>query len=245
MVEGLGGRIGLGRGPARLVLAAAAAVVALPFLFGMAGLARRLATALAHRALPPVAPGRVDHARAPRRALLATLQIGILLIVGLPVVAVTQPFLPAYQAPVIVLVALLVLGVALWRSAADLQGHARAGAELIVEALAPRRPDQRPLTLEDVEHILPGLGTLVPFRVDGDGAAAGYSLAELNLRGRTGATIVALLRGAERITFPSGREILRSGDVVALSGSHEACEEAIAVLKRPAVEAVKGERASG
>lgn len=223
---------------ARTVVLLVAAAAALPFAIGIVGLARRLGQAMAERILPPAARG-VDYALAPRRALMVTLQIAVVLVVGLPMVAVTQPFLPPYRGPAVVLAIVLVLGVAFWRSATNLQGHMRAGAQLIVEALAPSRKGPRDAygelhRLEEVQHLLPGLGTLVPVRVGSADGCANQSLASLNLRGRTGATAVALLRGDERIVFPTAREILRPGDVLALSGSREAIQAATALLHSPA-----------
>ena len=222
--------LGLEPRMARWLVVSLAVLVALPFVAGIVRLAQRVGLALADQALPMAERGKVDPAHAPRRALIVTLQITTLTLVMLPLLAVTQPFLPPLRAPLVVLAALTALGVAFWRSATDLEGHVRAGAELVVEALAPRRPDQRPLSLETVEHMLPGLGTLHPVRIETGSAAEGRSLAQLELRGRTGATIVGLLRGEERISFPGAREVLRAGDVVALSGSHEAIEEATRVL---------------
>ena len=51
---------------------------------------------------------------------------------GMPVVALTRPFLPSFFGGTAALVMLLVmLTVAFWRSAASLEGHARAGAEVV------------------------------------------------------------------------------------------------------------------
>jgi CPA2 family monovalent cation:H+ antiporter-2 len=108
----------------------------------------------------------------------------------------------------------------------------RAGAEMMAEALGPRHRGSEAVTLEHVQHLLPGLGTLVPVQVLPGSAAAGLTLAELNLRGRTGATAVALARGGadEPMVFPTAKTLLREGDLLALSGSHDAIEEATRLL---------------
>src|SRR5512142_2544954 len=90
----LGALLHLGPAAARWVLFGLAGVVCLPFLVSLVRNARRLALALASTALPEVAAGRPDLAAAPRRALLAAVQLGAALLVLLPVVAVTQPFVP-------------------------------------------------------------------------------------------------------------------------------------------------------
>jgi CPA2 family monovalent cation:H+ antiporter-2 len=60
--------------------------------------------------------------------------------------------------------------------------------------------------------------------------ADGITLAQLNLRGRTGATAVALSRGGEATVLPTAETLLREGDLLALSGSHEAIAEARQLL---------------
>jgi CPA2 family monovalent cation:H+ antiporter-2 len=60
--------------------------------------------------------------------------------------------------------------------------------------------------------------------------AVGRSLAELNLRGRTGATVLAISRGAEAIVAPGAAERLRSGDVLGVTGTEEAVAAARAIL---------------
>ena len=214
-----------------LVIAAAAACAA-PFAIGMVRSSRRLGNALADLALPSRGADAMDPADAPRRAFVVTLQIAIVMMVGIPLVAVTQPFLPRYQGVVIVLAALAILGWLFWRTATNLQGHMRAGAEMMAEALGPRHRGSEAVTLEHVQQLLPGLGTLVPVRVVPGSAAAGLTLAELNLRGRTGATAVALARGGgdEPMVFPTAKTLLREGDLLALSGSHDAIEEATRLL---------------
>ncbi|UWZ81047.1 cation:proton antiporter [Geoalkalibacter halelectricus] len=54
----------------------------------------------------------------------------------------------------------------------------------------------------------------------------GRSLAELNLRGRCGITVIGIRRGEEKITSPSPNEILRPGDVLVVVGSLDAIENA-------------------
>ena len=56
--------------------------------------------------------------------------------------------------------------------------------------------------------------------------AVGRTLAELNLRGLTGATVLAIQRGDAGLLVPTAREVLAAGDVLALAGTQEAVEAA-------------------
>ena len=181
--------------------------------------------------MPPVAAGKMDQALAPRRVLTVTLQIAIVLAAGVPLVAVTLPFLPPFGAPGVIALVLLLLGISFWKSARDLDSHARAGGELVVHVLAKQGAAADPDSFEIVRDLLPGLGTLVPLTVEPGSEVDGMTLGDANLRGRTGATVVALVRGEKRIAFPQADERLQAGDQVALTGSHEAIVEAAGLLR--------------
>jgi len=206
-------------------------VVASPFLLGIVRLTRSIATELAGAAIPRPPPGKVDNGLAPRRVLAVAIQIGCILLVGGPLVIVTQPFLPRLSGLAVLATILALLAVAFWRTAADLFGHFRAGAELVVAALAKQARAQ-PVPFEMIRQILPGLGDFTPVKIPEGSAAAGRTLGELNLRGRTGATVVALLRGQERVAFPEADAQLSAGDFIALTGSHEAISAARDLLIR-------------
>src|SRR4029077_1424466 len=118
----------------------------------------------------PGPEGGLDLAAAPRRALLVTLQIAILLVAGVPVVAVTQPFVPGVEGMAVLLLALVLLVVPLWRSATNLQGHVRAGAQVILEALATQSATEPhgavgAPTDGEMMGVLPGLGNARAVRI--------------------------------------------------------------------------------
>ena len=100
-------------------------------------------------------------------------------------------------------------------------------AEVIVAALTPQMSgenDEENLfrTMEHVAIMLPGLGEPVPVRIDAESPAVDRSLAELNIRGKTGATILVITRlgdSGAKIVVPSGHETVRVGDVLALAGT--------------------------
>ncbi|HEY6108793.1 MAG TPA: cation:proton antiporter [Gemmatimonadales bacterium] len=220
-----------------LVVGAAIALTA-PFCIGVVRVSQRLGLTLARLALPAEKGRRVDFAAAPRRTLVVTLQLASVLLVGTPLLALTQPFLPGVPGAAVLALAVVLLGVAFWRRATNLQGHVRAGAQVVLDALTKRSsPPVTPAapvahdTLEQVQQLLPGLGALGAVRLDPGSAAIGQTLAQLNLRGRTGATVLAVTRNEGGVIVPTARELLQSGDVLALAGTHEAIEAAAETLR--------------
>jgi monovalent cation:H+ antiporter-2, CPA2 family len=180
----------------------------------------------------------------------------------IPLLAITQPFVPALSGAPVLALLLIVAAATFWRRSGSLQQHIVAGAQMVVEALAmapgagelaadagvshgmshdvshgeqheenadpaEARP---PSSMADVERLLPGIGSLRRLRVAPDARAVGSSLRELDLRGRTGATVLAIARDDQQLVAPDGHEVLRAGDVLALTGTHEAIDAAEALL---------------
>jgi CPA2 family monovalent cation:H+ antiporter-2 len=229
--------LGVEAGPARWIFFAAAALLAVPFLVALVRNGRRLGLALASTAIPEVAAGRPDLAAAPRRALLALVQLGSTVLVLLPVLALTQPFLPGVPGAILLTAVVLVLGIGFWRSAAELQGHVRAGAQVIVEALARQgapadhpQPRARVDALAGIRAMFPGMGEPTAVRLGEGSPAVGRSLSSLGVRGRTGATVLVISRPGESVMVPSGGEVLRAGDVLVLTGAHDAVDSARQLL---------------
>ena len=217
------------------VVVMVALALAAPLLIGVARTSRQLGLALATRALPAVTRGRVDFAAAPRGALVVTLQIAIMLSIIVPLVAITQPFVTAAPGLLILAIFAFMLGVAFWRSARSLHGHARAGAEAIVAILGnqmniDRRPAAVQRAMQQFDALLPGLGTPEAVHVPPGSPAADRSLASLNLRGRTGATVLAIVREGEEVLVPRGPDMVRAGDLLAVAGSAEAVASARSLL---------------
>ncbi len=214
----------------------AAVALAAPFVAGVVRVARRLGLVLADAVLPKTPAGAVDPAAAPRRVLVVTIQLTIVLLVGAPLVALTQPFLPGPQGAGALGMLLVALAIAFWRSATNLQGHVRAGAQVIAEVLRKQARAERPLapqSLAQVEALLPGIGAPVALALAPASRAVGRSLAELNVRGLTGATVLEIHRAEEDVLVPGAHEVLRSGDVLALAGTREAVDAACALLAGP------------
>lgn len=213
-------------GPAvPLVLIGVGGVLAVPFAVSLIRRVALLSRRLATEVIPVGEP--VDLGRAPRRALTVTFELGIALAIAVPIVALVQPFVPGSF--VLVLVVALLLIVAVRRSIKDFEGHVRAGSELILELLSTSQPE---MPLSQVETLLPGFGGTSSITMPAASSAVGRSLAELDLRAQTGATVLAIARGDQGgLATPSPTEPLRAGDVLALAGSDEAIAKARALLE--------------
>jgi len=211
-----------------------------PFAYGLVMSARRVAVRFAEAAMPKAQRG-VDQAHAPRGALVVAIHFSTVLVLGFPLLAITQPFLSAWPAAAVIGGFIFLLTFSFWRSARDLQGHAMAGAELIVDVISRQGVDKDDHhSIETVQGMLPGMGTIVPFKVEMGSKGIGHSLGELNLRGLTGVSVVAISRNGQRLVFPKADEVLQEGDVLALTGSHDAVHSAHKVLGKSTTESASG-----
>ncbi len=230
-------RLGLTGTPAQVAIVAVAAAVATPFVVSLVRRVAVIARILALEVIPtrdeaPVELGAaasavsLDLGRAPRGSLMVTFQVGLGLLVAVPLVAATQPFVPA--SPLLILVIVVGLFVIAQRSLRDFDGHVRAGSEMILQLM---RQPQEEAALDQVETVLPGFGGVASITVAASSPAIGRSLAQLDLRAKTGATVLAIARGADAgMATPSPTEPLLAGDVLALAGSDEAISAARALF---------------
>src|SRR5690606_5030502 len=114
------------------------------------------------------------------------------------------------------LLALLLSGWVLWRRIGSLDSEMRSGGLLMLKAVA-----EQGFTEVSVDHhpTLPGLPSLLPVKLAGSHFAVGKSLAEIDLRATTGASVVALTTPQGGSAIPTGAETLSEGAVLYLTGS--------------------------
>lgn len=221
----LGDSAGLAPELARAMVLVGFLLVCLWPLLGMVRGARRLGAVLAELALP-ARKGGMDAAQTPRRALSAGLQVAVLLVVALPTLALTEPFLPGFASVGLLALLSLLLISMIWRSSADLDGHMRAGAELVLEALA--KSGGMPNTRMDlVNELLPGVGDVHALSVGERHPAIGLTLHEAGLGSACGISVVAIQRGSAQLILPGGNERLQAQDRLAITGSDDAVRSAL------------------
>lgn len=173
-------------------------------------------------------------------AFRSVIHLAVVVAVGLPSVALLRTLTGApYGWPLFVVVLALALGMVVRRAGA-LDVPFTTGAEHIAAAIArSAAPDETSAVPEEVDHIespqlIPGLDRVARLVVGASCAGVGKTLAELDLRAHSGATVVSIRRGDRDILLPAGQERLAEGDVLAVSGTEEAVELArLALLGGP------------
>src|SRR3989441_891309 len=128
-------QLGMSEVVARWLVVAAAIALSAPVCIGVVRVSRKLGVTLARLPLPAEPAKRGDFPAAPPRMLVVTLQLAGVLLVGTPLLALSQPFIPVLPGVILFVLVLAMLWLGFWRSATNLQGHVRAGAQVVLDAL--------------------------------------------------------------------------------------------------------------
>ncbi|MBX7149031.1 cation:proton antiporter [bacterium] len=205
-------------------------VLGFPFVLGIIRCAGSLGVAMSSKILPVAKEGSMDKAATPRKAFVVSIQMVILAIAAMPFLALTQPFVPLSFSLSLFGMSFFVIAVIFWRNVGNLQGHVKAGAQVVIEALSSRLPSNMSLQSPQLSNLLPGLGVLESVIVTRQSPAFDKTLSTLNLRALTGATVVAITRKTGSVVMPSGNELLQEGDILTLTGPQEVVDMARSLL---------------
>jgi CPA2 family monovalent cation:H+ antiporter-2 len=221
--------LGLSDTLARLGFATLSLLVWLPILIGIARATKVLARRIGEQ-LAPARAGGPDLADAPRRTFTLGLQLAVVLGVTAPIAMLTQPSLGAWTG-LLVMLALAVLIPMLWRDAANLGGHLRASAEVVLAALgagaSTPAPEREGI---DLDGLLPGLGHIEVVELVVGAPAIDRTLAELDVHAHTGANVLAVASQAGGQVRPGPGLQLHAGDRVVLLGAGVALQQARELL---------------
>ena len=227
----LAARFGVEESTARVAVTVMALVVAVPFLVG---LARNALSFARYRSERLIGDGASDAPRddASSRAMRAMVLAMVVVAAGVPFIAAVGLVVGPGYAVLGFVAGLAIVGVHLWTTAGRMDSEFRAAVERIGEALSTQpyegtAPDNPRLSNPT---LFPGLDEVVTVHVSEAAAAVGKTLADLDLRARTGGTVVAVRRGGGSTTLPAGDQRIEAGDVLALTGTDTALRWARALI---------------
>jgi CPA2 family monovalent cation:H+ antiporter-2 len=208
--------------PALAVVWFAAALLASP---GLWTLLRRLAAAvstLAHALVPAGIHGATE-AELVAAALEGAVALAITAVVAFGILAL-RAALPPLPTLAIAFASAFLVAAALRRPLDAL----RRNLERAVGALSgdPSPPRNREDLLRALREGYPWGVEIETVTVPANALGAGQSLADLGLRQRTGASVVAIERRGERLLSPGPLSRLEPGDIIVLLGTHDQVQAA-------------------
>ncbi|BDU70538.1 hypothetical protein GETHOR_26390 [Geothrix oryzae] len=202
------------------VLLAAAVVV----VFVVSRMVRR-SRILAEGLLDLPGPGDLGTRPDIRRAFRTGLRLAVLLLAGLPVLAAVLALVPLASLGALGAATALAIPLLLWRRAQRLQ------RDLASDSGWMGADARDPWDADEEVPAPPVPGGWRTLRIGARCPSLGRSLGELDLPGSAGVALVALLREGHLLE-PKPEALLQPGDLLALSGSASALDEAEALLGR-------------
>lgn len=230
-------RLGMGAPAAQAVFVGAVGLVGVPFVLGVVRLTRALGLALVG-----LNPDSEEKTSGASRTLALLVQLGLLTAVGAVSVTVVEPFVPSGVGVALFALLLAASAFAFWQSVRRFDVEVKAGGAVVLGVIAsklrtPGREDgahaDAPAASSGAETAagaLAGLGAPRFIAVADRSAVVGRTLGELDLRAKTGAAVLAVVRNGEVNMMPDADYVVASGDTIAAVGSDEALANAAALL---------------
>ncbi len=168
--------------------------------------------------------------RVSRHTLRITVLLAATLGIVVPTLAVLGPVVGTLTGGLLLGAGVFGMGMYLYRSAHALDHEFASGAETLAALMARQVSDRPEPELSD-RSLLPGLDHARTFLITEQSHAVHKTLGEVHLRARTGSTVIAIHRGHDGVTLPTGHEPLRPGDKLALIGTNDALARAEVLLR--------------
>jgi len=212
--------LGLGGEGLKAMLWLAAMVASLPLLIATFRKLQALGLLIAETKVTPAAAG--ERTAAIRAIVAQVVPIAGTIGLGAFVLMLSSTVLPSLNVMIILLIIVALTTWLLWRSFIKIYSRAQIALQETFAQPAPPSPYDTPAALQsmlreaDLETVTLAAGS----------PAAGKLIHELELRTRTGASIVGIERSGANIINPSADEELQSGDRVLLLGTRAQLEAA-------------------
>ncbi len=205
--------LGLGEEGLKAALWLAAMVVSLPLLIATFRKLQALGLLVAETKVTPAAAG--ERTAAIRTIVAQVVPIAGTIALGSFVLMLSSTVLPSLNVMIILLIIVALTTWLLWRSFIKIYSRAQIALEETFAQQPPPRPLAAPAALQSMLREA-DLETVI---IAAKSPAAGKLIHELELRTRTGASIVGIERNGASIINPSADEELQAGDQVLLLGN--------------------------
>lgn len=214
--------LGLPEKHSHTVSTVALGMALVPLIIPLIGWVRRIAQVLSTRVFD-------EEQSSARRFLHGVLLLCSLAVVGIPVAALLGPVMGAELVWPSLLIAVAVSALLVWRQAGVLDDELQSGGVVMLRAIAEQG-------LPEAEHAshnppLPGLTNLHEVTLSEPDYAVGRTLADLQLRSLTGASVVALRGPRHSVHLPTGMEALEGQDTLFVAGCRIDQEAAESLLR--------------
>jgi CPA2 family monovalent cation:H+ antiporter-2 len=218
--------VGLGEESLKAALWLAAMVLSLPMLIATFRKLQALGLLVAETKVPQAAAG--ERTVAIRAIVAHVVPIAGTAVLGLFVLVLSSALLPTFKVMVVLLVIVAFLAWLLWRSSIRIYSKAQIALQETFSQAPEPRPNAPPAALPSMLRE----ANLETIALAAHSLVVGKLIRELELRTRTGASVVGIERGGVNIINPGPDEELQSGDHVLLLGTRAQLDAAKLALSR-------------
>ena len=211
---------------AKSILWLAAVVLCLPMLIATFRKLQALGLLIAETKVTRVAAG--ESTSAIRSLVAQVVPIAGTLVMALFIMALSATLLPSHEVFAVLLGIVAVITWLLWRSSVRIYSR----AQFALRETFAQQPDPRPHASPTGLRSLLKEADLESLTISEDSPSAGKLIAELQLRTRTGASIVGIERNGDSIINPGPDDELQLGDQVLLLGTPEQLRQAKIALSK-------------
>ena len=220
--------LGLGDEGLKAALWLAAVVIALPLLIATFRKLQALGLLVAETKVRSATAG--ERTAAIRAVVAQVVPIAGTVVMGVFVLALSSTLLPSLKVFAVLLAVVGVVTWLLWRSSIRIYSKAQAAIEETFAQAPEPRPPAAPAALPSLLRE----ADLATVTLAANSAAVGKLICEVELRTRTGATIVGIERSGARIINPGPDEELQPGDQLLLLGARPQLDAAKSTLAKRA-----------
>ncbi len=194
-------------------------LILIPIVFGFIKMASSLAINLSQSLFARKIQLKAEEAPAERLFKITVWSI-LCLLVSFPLLLSLSFFIESSVFIVIVVMTLAAIFYRLWKTAGEVALEYEPGGEKILSLIKKQTFEKKISAKKKTKSIVPGLDDLETVSVK-NLELKGLSLFDLDIRNKTGATIVSILRGDHLIMFPNQSEMLDMDDQLQIWGDRE------------------------
>ncbi|MCB0408544.1 MAG: cation:proton antiporter, partial [Bdellovibrionales bacterium] len=198
------------------------AIILTPIIYGFTKMASSLIIRLSQTVFS-VSLNPAQEASPAEKLFKLTVWSILCLIVSFPFLASLSPFIDTYLFVVLVTFIFATILFRLWKSAGKVAFEYEAGSERLVSVIKRQTYHATPFHQKEDQNLfpkIPGLDDVDSITISNQNLV-GKTLAELNIRNLTGATVVSITRKDQLIMFPIHSQTILLGDIFQIWGHQE------------------------
>jgi hypothetical protein len=160
-----------------------------------------------------------------------SLTLFVSLVLCIVIMIATLPFVKvSIWTSFLVVIVLVIFFYIIWKKSYVIQEQMESSFENFFRNVILKNRRQVNFTIDIPQNILPGMEDVNLIKIEKNSSIIGKTIREVNLRAKTGVTILSIVRNGSNIHLPSADEVFEQNDFIALVGGETSIEKAKEIL---------------